>query len=148
MRPHGRKRRKAKLLKGFTIEDLKQEHRDAIWRISHCRRKKSNGATVATGKIHTVIGAIHLAWYHSVIPKTFRDMRFLFSERADVDLLIGTESIVNHNLISPPNLNFVDTVGSSGTLANQTLSAQTLAEKKLLVPGRGLSKPRGMLSKI
>lgn len=75
--------------------------------------KESNGGTVATGSIHTVIGAVHVAWYHFTATKIFHDMRFLVSETANVDLVIGTESIVNNNLINPPNLQVDLSVPSS-----------------------------------
>jgi len=66
--------------------------------------REKGGGTVMNGQVHNVLGAIHISWYHSTSPKVFRDMRFLVSESASVDLLIGTHSIVRHRLISPPNL--------------------------------------------
>ena len=68
------------------------------------RHREQNGARVATGDIHTVIGALRISWFHNTSAKVFRDMRFLVSETAQVDLVIGTHSIVKHRLLSPPNL--------------------------------------------
>lgn len=68
-----------------------------------------NGGTSSTG--HTLIppGAVHLTWYHSSSPRTFRDMRFLISEDPHFDLVIGARSIQKYNFLSPPNL------GQAGT---------------------------------
>lgn len=68
------------------------------------KSREEPGGTVATGQIHKVKGAVHVSWFHSTSPQVFRDMRFLVSESAQVDLVIGTHSIVRHQLISPPNL--------------------------------------------
>jgi len=81
---------------------------------------EQQGGTVATGEIHKVSGAIRIAWFHNTSTKVFSDMRFLVSETAQVDLVIGTRSIVKENLLSPPNLGmgggntFVDIDTDSG----------------------------------
>jgi len=77
------------------------------------RPREESGGTVATGNIHKVSGAIHVSWFHCTSAKVYRDMRFLVSESAQVDMVIGTHSIVRHQLISPPNL-FVDINGEPG----------------------------------
>lgn len=66
--------------------------------------KEQDGGIVANGSKHDVSGALYLSWFHSTSVKVYRDMRFLVSESAPVDLVIGTHSIVRHRLISPPNL--------------------------------------------
>lgn len=68
------------------------------------KEREENGGTVITGDLHQVSGAIHVSWYHSTSAKVYRDMRFLVSDTAQVDLVIGTHSIVRHSLMSPPNL--------------------------------------------
>lgn len=77
------------------------------------KAREENGGTVATGQVHTVLGAVHISWYHTTSPKVFRDMRFLVSESNQFDLVVGTHSIVRHGLISPPNLGVITTVSSS-----------------------------------
>ena len=78
------------------------------------KSREEPGGTVATGQIHKVKGAVHVSWFHSASPQVFRDMRFLVSESAQVDLVVGTHSIVRHQLISPPNLHIVDFTADSG----------------------------------
>ncbi|KAJ4304771.1 hypothetical protein N0V90_000299 [Kalmusia sp. IMI 367209] len=66
--------------------------------------RESNGGMVATGDIHQVLGAIRISWFHEASARVFGRMRFLVSESAQVDLVIGTRSIVKENLLTPPNL--------------------------------------------
>lgn len=76
--------------------------------------RESKGGSVATGHIHHVIGAIHLTWFHNTSPKMYNDMRFLVSETADVELVVGAQSILRNNLISPPNLGITEFTGKPG----------------------------------
>lgn len=57
-----------------------------------------------TGDIHDILGAVHVSWFHSGGTTVFRDMRFLVSESAQVDLVIGTHTLIRHNLLSPPSV--------------------------------------------
>ncbi|ORY09024.1 hypothetical protein BCR34DRAFT_385554 [Clohesyomyces aquaticus] len=66
--------------------------------------RESTGATLLTGNIHTAKGAVLVTWHHFTSTKFFHDMRFLVTESENVDLIIGTASIIKHNLIPPPNL--------------------------------------------
>jgi hypothetical protein len=59
---------------------------------------------VATGEVHKVLGCIRVSWFSETSPKVFNNMRFLVSETAHVDLVIGTRSIQKEKLLSPPNL--------------------------------------------
>jgi hypothetical protein len=65
---------------------------------------EKNGGTSSTGHTLIPLGALHLTWYHSSNPRTFRDMRFLVSEDPNCDLVIGARSIQKYNLLCPPNL--------------------------------------------
>lgn len=66
--------------------------------------RESNGGMVATGDIHQVAGAVRISWFHNTSPKVFNDMRFLVSKSAQIDLVVGTGSIVKENLLTRPNL--------------------------------------------
>ena len=57
----------------------------------------------ALGNMVVPEGAIRLSWYHSESSKVFTAMRFLILENTEVDLLIGVHSILQYNLILPPN---------------------------------------------
>ena len=81
------------------------------------RHREQDGGRVATGDIHTVVGAIRISWFHSTAAKVFRNMRFLVSETAQVDLVIGTHSIVKHRLLSPPNFMVTMLNAADGKLA-------------------------------
>jgi hypothetical protein len=59
---------------------------------------------VATGEVHKVLGCIRVSWFSETSPKVFNNMRFLVSETAQVDLVIGTRSIQKEKLLNPPNL--------------------------------------------
>ncbi|KAL5388768.1 hypothetical protein DPSP01_002874 [Paraphaeosphaeria sporulosa] len=66
--------------------------------------REENGGMVATGHTHKVLGCIRVSWFSETSPKVFNNMRFLVSETADVDLVIGTRSIQKEKLLNPPNL--------------------------------------------
>ncbi|KAF1962751.1 hypothetical protein CC80DRAFT_541910 [Byssothecium circinans] len=57
----------------------------------------------ALGNAVVPMGAIRLSWYHSESSKVFTAMRFFVLEHTEVDLLIGVHSILQFNLILPPN---------------------------------------------
>ena len=69
------------------------------------------------GDTLTPEGAVHLSWYHSTSAQVFKDMRFLVLKNAEVDLLIGSHSLVKYNLISPPN--FCTNVNERGAIIVQ-----------------------------
>ena len=71
-------------------------------------RERHGGVSASGHAIHPK-GAIYLSWYHSTSPQ-YSNMRFLVVENIHFDLVIGTDSIVRHNLISPPNLSVIDGV--------------------------------------
>lgn len=50
-----------------------------------------------------MLGCIRVSWFSETSPKVFNQMRFLVSETADVDLVIGTRSIQKEKLLNPPN---------------------------------------------
>ncbi|KAF2464167.1 uncharacterized protein BDR25DRAFT_346844 [Lindgomyces ingoldianus] len=89
------------------IISIEFAHRLGFTQFKSLKPRERNGGIVASGNIHNVSGAIHVSWYHCTSSKVFRNMRFLVSESAPVDMVIGTHSIVRHQLISPPNL-FID----------------------------------------
>jgi hypothetical protein len=66
--------------------------------------KEKRGGTGYTG--HTMVPehAIYLTWYHKKSTRVFRNMRFLISPNEHCDLIIGVQSIREHNLLSVPNL--------------------------------------------
>ncbi|KAF2449755.1 hypothetical protein P171DRAFT_427918 [Karstenula rhodostoma CBS 690.94] len=66
--------------------------------------REENGGAVATGHTHKVLGCIRVSWFSETSPKVFNSMRFLVSDTADVDLVIGTRSIQKEKLLNPPNL--------------------------------------------
>lgn len=66
--------------------------------------REEEGGMVATGEVHKVMGTIRVSWFSSTSPKVFNTMRFLVSETANVDLVIGTRSITKERLLLPPNL--------------------------------------------
>jgi hypothetical protein len=76
--------------------------------------REQRGGVSASGHAIPPKGAIYLSWYHSTSPQ-YSNMRFLVLKDAQFDLVIGTESIVRHNLISPPNL--VQNIGVTVTHA-------------------------------
>lgn len=63
--------------------------------------EKQGGQTM-TGEACPVDGAILLSWHHNSSPVHYRQMRFLVSSRAQVDMIVGTRSIIKHNLMAPP----------------------------------------------
>lgn len=65
--------------------------------------REENGGTVATGHTHKVLGSIRVSWFHETSYKVFNNMRFLVSDTANADLVIGTRSIQKEKLLSPPN---------------------------------------------
>ncbi|KAL1600682.1 hypothetical protein SLS60_007070 [Paraconiothyrium brasiliense] len=66
--------------------------------------REDNGGMVATGEIHKVLGFVRVSWFSETSPKVFNTMRFLVSETAHVDLVVGTRSIIKEKIINPPNL--------------------------------------------
>ncbi|KAF3038218.1 hypothetical protein E8E11_005933 [Didymella keratinophila] len=64
-------------------------------------REELGGQTM-NGTIHPVEAAILLTWHHNTGPR-YRNMRFLISSTLDSHtMIIGTRSIVKHDLLSPP----------------------------------------------
>ncbi|KAJ4360924.1 uncharacterized protein N0V89_001493 [Didymosphaeria variabile] len=66
--------------------------------------REGNGGMVATGEVHKVLGFVRVSWFSQTSPRVFNQMRFLVSETAPVDLVIGTRSIQKEKLLNPPNL--------------------------------------------
>jgi len=89
--------------------------------------REQHGGVSASGHAILPKGAIYLSWYHSTSPQ-YSNMRFLVVDDAQYDLLIGTESIVRHKLISPPNLvhNAGVTVISQGDKEAERLQAEEM----------------------
>ncbi|KAF2177270.1 hypothetical protein K469DRAFT_720828 [Zopfia rhizophila CBS 207.26] len=67
------------------------------------RESEEVGGTGLNGQIHNVVGAVLVSWCHHTSTQVYRNMRFLVSETANVDLVIGSHSIVKYRLLSPPN---------------------------------------------
>ena len=64
--------------------------------------KERQGGQSVTGELLTVDAAILLSWHHNTSPHRYRQMRFLISSCTKVDMIIGTRSIIKHNLMAPP----------------------------------------------
>jgi hypothetical protein len=64
--------------------------------------KEKQGGQSVTGELLTVDAAILLSWHHNTSPHRYRQMRFLISPCTKVDMIIGTRSIIKHNLMAPP----------------------------------------------
>ncbi|KAF1972001.1 hypothetical protein BU23DRAFT_599930 [Bimuria novae-zelandiae CBS 107.79] len=56
-----------------------------------------------TGSSVQFLGAILISWFHNTSPRVFRNMRCLVSERLAVDLVVGTRTIIQNNLLTPQN---------------------------------------------
>ena len=64
--------------------------------------REQYGGQTMNETIHFVEAAILLTWHHNTGPR-YRDMRFLISSTLDSHrMIVGTRSIVKHNLLSPP----------------------------------------------
>ena len=63
---------------------------------------ESQEGQTLTGERFPIEAAVFLSWHHKSSPVIYRDMRFLIVSSSRFEMIIGSDTISKHGLLTPP----------------------------------------------